>query len=123
MIIRQIESLPAFHSFPPSVKLRSAGAASVSYFARFRRFSPSVELRLAEATSGSYNLATAHLSRFPSIFLGGSTVNKYGWHLVGLLSTQMAQNEFVPGSTHWRYSSARSYAGMTGPIDVCVEWQ
>ena len=30
---------------------------------------------------------------------------------------------YVDGPTHWRYSSARNYAGQTGLIDVCTDWR
>jgi REP element-mobilizing transposase RayT len=29
---------------------------------------------------------------------------------------------YVDDPTHWRYSSARCYAGQPGLIDVCVDW-
>lgn len=29
---------------------------------------------------------------------------------------------YVDEPTHWRYSSARNYAGEEGLLDVCVEW-
>jgi putative transposase len=29
---------------------------------------------------------------------------------------------YVDDPTHWRYSSARNYAGMPGLIDVCTDW-
>ncbi len=29
---------------------------------------------------------------------------------------------YVELPEHWRYSSARNYAGQGGLLDVCVEW-
>ena len=29
---------------------------------------------------------------------------------------------YIDSPDHWRYSSARNYAGKTGLIDVCTEW-
>ena len=29
---------------------------------------------------------------------------------------------YIDEPEHWRYSSARSYAGKTGLIDICTEW-
>ena len=29
---------------------------------------------------------------------------------------------YVDDPTHWRYSSARNYAGMSGLIEVCTDW-
>ena len=29
---------------------------------------------------------------------------------------------FIDDPVHWRYSSARNYAGEPGLIDVCVDW-
>jgi hypothetical protein len=30
---------------------------------------------------------------------------------------------FVDEAVHWRYSSARNYAGMEGLLPVCTDWQ
>src|SRR6266480_4671073 len=30
---------------------------------------------------------------------------------------------YVDAPLHWRYSSARNYAGMAGLIDVCTDWR
>ncbi len=32
------------------------------------------------------------------------------------------QRGYVDDPTHWRYSSARNYAGLPGLIDVCTDW-
>jgi len=29
---------------------------------------------------------------------------------------------YVDESVHWRYSSARNYAGVDGLLDVCLDW-
>ncbi|MCH7310327.1 hypothetical protein [Acinetobacter sp. ANC 4805] len=29
---------------------------------------------------------------------------------------------FIDEVTHWRYSSARSYASLLGLTDVCINW-
>jgi len=29
---------------------------------------------------------------------------------------------YVDESEHWRYSSARNYAGLPGVLDVCIDW-
>jgi REP element-mobilizing transposase RayT len=29
---------------------------------------------------------------------------------------------FVDEPTHWRYSSARNYAGLPGLIEICTDW-
>jgi hypothetical protein len=29
---------------------------------------------------------------------------------------------FIDEAIHWRYSSARNYADLSGLIDVCIDW-
>ncbi|MCB2427324.1 hypothetical protein [Methylophaga pinxianii] len=29
---------------------------------------------------------------------------------------------YVDEAIHWRYSSARNYAGMDGLLEICYEW-
>lgn len=35
----------------------------------------------------------------------------------------MHNSGYVDDPTHWRYSSARTYAGQGGLIEVCTDWR
>jgi putative transposase len=45
------------------------------------------------------------------------------WQKIEYIHNNPLRRGYVDDPVHWRYSSARSYAGMPGLIDVCVEWR
>ena len=45
------------------------------------------------------------------------------WQKIEYIHNNPLRRGYVDDPTHWRYSSARSYASMSGLIDVCVDWQ
>jgi putative transposase len=48
---------------------------------------------------------------------------KMMWQKIEYIHNNPLRRGYVDDPTHWRYSSARSYAGTTGLIDVCVDWR
>jgi len=45
------------------------------------------------------------------------------WQKIEYIHHNPLRRRYVDDPTHWRYSSARSYAGHAGLIDVCVDWR
>ncbi len=45
------------------------------------------------------------------------------WQKIEYIHNNPLRRGYVDDPTHWRYSSARSYAGQPGLIDVCVDWR
>lgn len=45
------------------------------------------------------------------------------WQKIEYIHHNPLRRGYVDDPTHWRYSSARSYAGRAGLIDVCVDWR
>ncbi len=45
------------------------------------------------------------------------------WQKVEYTHNNPLRRGFVDQPEHWRYSSARSYMGMPGLIDVCTDWR
>lgn len=45
------------------------------------------------------------------------------WQKVEYCHNNPLRRGYVDDPTHWRYSSARDYAGRPGLIDVCVDWR
>jgi len=45
------------------------------------------------------------------------------WQKIEYIHNNPLRRGYVDDPTHWRYSSARVYAGMEGLIDVCVDWK
>ncbi len=45
------------------------------------------------------------------------------WQKVEYIHNNPVRRGYVDDPTHWRYSSAKSYAGQKGLIDVCVDWR
>lgn len=45
------------------------------------------------------------------------------WQKIEYIHNNPLRRGYVDDPTHWRYSSARSYAGQAGLIDVCVDWR
>lgn len=44
------------------------------------------------------------------------------WQKIEYIHNNPLRRGYVDDPRHWRYSSARCYAGETGLIDVCVDW-
>jgi hypothetical protein len=45
------------------------------------------------------------------------------WQKVEYTHNNPLGRGFVDQPEHWRYSSARSYMGMPGLLDVCTDWR
>ncbi len=45
------------------------------------------------------------------------------WQKIEYIHNNPLRRGFVDDPIHWRYSSARTYAGLDGLLDVCVDWQ
>lgn len=45
------------------------------------------------------------------------------WQKIEYIHNNPLRRGYIDDPTHWRYSSARSYAGQQGLIDVCVDWR
>ncbi len=45
------------------------------------------------------------------------------WQKIEYIHNNPLRRGYVDHPVHWRYSSARSYAGMVGLLDVCVDWR
>ena len=45
------------------------------------------------------------------------------WQKIEYIHNNPLRRGYVDDPVHWRYSSARSYAGMAGLIDVIVDWR
>ena len=45
------------------------------------------------------------------------------WQKIEYIHNNPLRRGYVDDPIHWRYSSARSYAGMQGLLDVCVDWR
>ena len=45
------------------------------------------------------------------------------WQKIEYIHNNPLRRGYVADPTHWRYSSARSYAGQPGLIDVSVDWR
>ena len=45
------------------------------------------------------------------------------WQKIEYIHHNPLRRGYVDDPTHWRYSSARSYPGQPGLIDVCVAWR
>ncbi len=45
------------------------------------------------------------------------------WQKIEYIHNNPLRRGYVDDPTHWRYSSAKSYAGQPGLIDVCVDWR
>ena len=44
------------------------------------------------------------------------------WQKLEYIHSNPLRRGYVDDPLHWRYSSARSYAGQDGLLDVCVDW-
>jgi putative transposase len=44
------------------------------------------------------------------------------WQKLGYMHRNPQERGYVDDPTHWRYSSARNYAGQPGLIDVVTDW-
>jgi len=42
---------------------------------------------------------------------------------LGYMHNNPVERGYVDEPTHWRYSSARNYAGLPGLIDVVTDWR
>ncbi|HUG70581.1 MAG TPA: transposase [Pirellulaceae bacterium] len=45
------------------------------------------------------------------------------WQKIEYIHHNPLRRGYVDDPVHWRYSSARCYAGQSGLIDVCTDWQ
>ena len=45
------------------------------------------------------------------------------WQKIEYIHNNPLRRGYVDDPVHWRYSSARSYAGQTGLMDVCGDWE
>jgi len=45
------------------------------------------------------------------------------WQKIEYTHDNPLRRGYVDQPEHWRYSSARSYAGQPGLIDVCTDWR
>lgn len=45
------------------------------------------------------------------------------WQKIEYVHNNPLRRGYVDDPVHWRYSSARCYAGQTGLIDVCTDWR
>jgi hypothetical protein len=45
------------------------------------------------------------------------------WQKIEYIHNNPVRREYVDDPVHWRYSSARCYAGQSGLIDVCTDWR
>jgi putative transposase len=45
------------------------------------------------------------------------------WQKLDYIHNNPLRRGYVGDATHWRYSSARNYAGMDGLIDVVTDWR
>ena len=45
------------------------------------------------------------------------------WQKIEYIHNNPLRRGYVDDPIHWRYSSARSYAGQAGLMDVCVDWR
>lgn len=44
------------------------------------------------------------------------------WQKIGYIHSNPVRRGYVDQAEHWRYSSARDYAGSPGLIEVCTDW-
>jgi hypothetical protein len=45
------------------------------------------------------------------------------WQKIEYIQHNPLRRGYVDEAVHWRYSSARNYAGTPGLLDVCVDWR
>jgi putative transposase len=45
------------------------------------------------------------------------------WQKIGYIHDNPLRRGYVDDPVHWKYSSARSYGGQKGLIEVCMNWQ
>lgn len=45
------------------------------------------------------------------------------WQKIEYIHLNPVKRGFVDDPLHWRYSSARNYAGMEGLVEVCTDWR
>ena len=45
------------------------------------------------------------------------------WQKIEYTHNNPLRRGYIDDPSHWRYSSARCYAGQPGVIDVCVDWR
>jgi putative transposase len=45
------------------------------------------------------------------------------WQKLEYIHNNPLRRGYVDDPVHWRYSSARDYAGQSGLLDVCVDWR
>lgn len=48
---------------------------------------------------------------------------KMMWQKIEYIHNNPLRRGYVDETVHWRYSSARDYAGKPGLLDVCVDWR
>jgi len=48
--------------------------------------------------------------------------DKMMWQKIEYVHHNPVRRGYVDEPEHWRYSSARVYAGMEGELEVCMEW-
>ena len=49
--------------------------------------------------------------------------DEVAWQKIEYIHNNPLRRGYFDDPTHWRYSSARSYAGQPGLLDVCVDWR
>ena len=47
---------------------------------------------------------------------------RWRWDDESGVGNNPVQRGYVDAAEHWRYSSARVYAGMEGEVKVCMDW-
>jgi REP element-mobilizing transposase RayT len=45
------------------------------------------------------------------------------WQKIEYIHNNPVRRGYVDDPVHWRYSSARNYAGKPGLLDICVDWR
>ncbi len=45
------------------------------------------------------------------------------WQKLEYMHNNPLRRGYISDSIHWRYSSARCYAGQTGMVEVCTDWR
>jgi putative transposase len=51
------------------------------------------------------------------------TTDEMMWQKLEYIHNNPVKRGYVDDPLHWRYSSARNYAGQPGLIDVCTDWR
>jgi len=101
----------------------------------FKMFTAREIIDLLESHGASVLLKQLHAMKLPHKTASNYQVWEEGSHPQQIAGDEMmlqkleyshnnpVKRGYVDEATHWRYSSARNYAGLPGLIDVITDWQ